>query len=38
VWGVGAVLLLGVGLAIHVAIALVRKSRESAPPRIAAAP
>ena len=38
VWSVGAVLLLGVGLAIHVAIALVRKSRNSTPPRVAAAP
>ncbi|MEO6281533.1 hypothetical protein [Roseateles sp.] len=36
VWSVGAVLLLGTGLAIHVAIALWRKSRDSTPPRIVA--
>lgn len=38
VWGVGALLLLGVGLVIHVAIALMRKSRNSTLPRAAAAP
>lgn len=31
VWAVGALLLLGIGLAIHVAIALVRKSRGQTP-------
>jgi len=31
VWGVGALLLLVVGVAIHVAIALIRKSRQSTP-------
>lgn len=31
VWALGALLLLGIGVAIHVAIALVRKSRGPAP-------
>lgn len=31
VWGVGTLLLLVVGVAIHVAIALIRKSRQSPP-------
>ena len=38
VWSAGALLLLGLGLAIHVAIALVRKSRNSTPPGAIAAP
>ncbi|MGQ3054416.1 MAG: hypothetical protein ACT6S0_21760 [Roseateles sp.] len=33
VWGVGALLLLGIGLAVHVAIALWRKSRQSSMPQ-----
>jgi len=33
VWGLGALFLLVVGLAVHVAIALWRKSRQSTPPR-----
>ena len=38
VWGAGALLLLCVGLAIHLAIALVRKSRSSTAPRAVVAP
>jgi hypothetical protein len=37
VWSVGAVLLVGIGLAIHVAVALWRKSKRSTPgPAVAA--
>lgn len=38
VWSVGALLLMGVGLAIHVAVALVRKSRAPLPSHVAGAP
>jgi hypothetical protein len=38
VWSVGALLLLGIGLAVHVAIALWRKSAQSGTPRAATAP
>ena len=38
VWAVGALVLLGIGLAIHVAIALVRKSRQSTPLSVAGLP
>lgn len=32
VWGLGALCLLGIGVAIHVGVALWRKSRDSTPP------
>ena len=38
VWTLGAVLLLGLGLAIHVAVALWRKSKQSTPPPAVTAP
>ena len=38
VWGAGALVLLVVGAAVHVAVALVRKSRAPSPPRVAGAP
>jgi hypothetical protein len=38
VWAVGALMLLGVGLAVHVAIALWRKSKQSTLPQPVAAP
>lgn len=37
VWALGALLLLGIGLAIHLAIALWRKSRQSTAPQTVAA-